>query len=604
MLSSIGVKSSTSASRSRPSGNTKNNRISQSLSSNKTNKVEDQSRSIKSRKNKKNHVAKTECNAYVMQSMLNANSKPVYAISNECLFDANHDKYVLNFVQDVNVHSKSKSTKSNKSKIFGNLRVKCSLRLAIVHLKEITSKSVETQKPEIKVYSRKPKPIKSVGSSSKSTIEKSRITNTKEPNQSWGSNASDVPSSSSLVDFRLSRLFSDLEVVFRKHTCHIRDLDGVDLLKGSRGLNLYTLSLENIMFNSPICLLSKASKTKSWLWYRRLSHLNFDYNTQLAKQGIVCGLPILKFQKDHLCFTCALGKSKKHSHKPKAEDSIQEKLYLLHMDLCGPMRIQSINGKKYILVIVDDYSRFTSGLGPQLMTPAKHTVQDSPDPPSPTPFVQPTKKDWEILFQPMFDEYFSPIISVASLVLAVVALVHANSTVLSSIVEEENHDIEVAHMDNDQYLGLPILEPSSEESSFHVVIPNNTSLHSTSNTNEAMFCYFDAFLSFVKPKNYKEALTESCWIEAMQKELNEFECLEAIRIFIAFAAYMNMVLYQMDVKTAFLNGILREKVYVSQPDGFVDPKNPNHMYKPKKALYRLKQAPRAWYDLLSSYLLS
>ncbi|GJV83594.1 retrovirus-related pol polyprotein from transposon TNT 1-94 [Tanacetum coccineum] len=80
--------------------------------------------------------------------------------------------------------------------------------------------------------------------------------------------------------------------------------------------------------------------------------------------------------------------------------------------------------------------------------------------------------------------------------------------------------------------------------------------------------------------------------------------LKAIRIFLAFAAHMNMVVYQMDVKTAFLNGILREEVYVSQPDGFVDPENPNHVYKLKKALYGLKQAPRAWYDLLSSFLLS
>ncbi|GJZ30451.1 retrovirus-related pol polyprotein from transposon TNT 1-94 [Tanacetum coccineum] len=69
--------------------------------------------------------------------------------------------------------------------------------------------------------------------------------------------------------------------------------------------------------------------------------------------------------------------------------------------------------------------------------------------------------------------------------------------------------------------------------------------------------------------------------------------LKAIRIFLTFAAHMNMVVYQMDVKTAFLNGILREDVYVSQPDGFVDPENPNHVYKLKKALYELKQAPRA-----------
>nr|GEV94573.1 retrovirus-related Pol polyprotein from transposon TNT 1-94 [Tanacetum cinerariifolium] len=80
--------------------------------------------------------------------------------------------------------------------------------------------------------------------------------------------------------------------------------------------------------------------------------------------------------------------------------------------------------------------------------------------------------------------------------------------------------------------------------------------------------------------------------------------LEAIRIFLAYAAYKNIVVYQMDVKTAFLNGNLREEVYVSQPDGFVDPDNPNHVYKIKKALYGLKQAPRTWYDMLSSFLIS
>ncbi|GJX58649.1 retrovirus-related pol polyprotein from transposon TNT 1-94 [Tanacetum coccineum] len=82
-----------------------------------------------------------------------------------------------------------------------------------------------------------------------------------------------------------------------------------------------------------------------------------DY--QLAKQGLVRGLPKLKFEKDHLCSACSLGKGKKASHKPKAVDTNQEKLYLLHMDLCGPMRVESINRKKYILVIIDDYSRFT-----------------------------------------------------------------------------------------------------------------------------------------------------------------------------------------------------------------------------------------------------
>ncbi|GKC68849.1 retrovirus-related pol polyprotein from transposon TNT 1-94 [Tanacetum coccineum] len=145
----------------------------------------------------------------------------------------------------------------------------------------------------------------------------------------------------------------------RKHSCYVHDMDGVELLKGSRGSNLYTIYVEDMMKSSPICLLSKASKHKSWLWHRRLNHLNFGTINDLARKDLVRGLPRLKFEKDHLCFACQLGKSKKHTHKPKTENTNLEVLNTLHMDLCGPMRVQTINGKKYILVIIDDYSRFT-----------------------------------------------------------------------------------------------------------------------------------------------------------------------------------------------------------------------------------------------------
>ncbi|GJR27260.1 retrovirus-related pol polyprotein from transposon TNT 1-94 [Tanacetum coccineum] len=152
---------------------------------------------------------------------------------------------------------------------------------------------------------------------------------------------------------------SDLEVAFRKHSCYVRDIDGVELIKGSRGSNLYTISVEDMMKSSPICLLSKASKNKSWLWHRHLNHLNFGTINDVARMDLVRGLPRLKFEKDHLCFACQLGKSKKHTYKPKTKNTNLEVLNTLHMDHCGPMRVQTINGMKYILVIVDDYSRFT-----------------------------------------------------------------------------------------------------------------------------------------------------------------------------------------------------------------------------------------------------
>ncbi|GKB54869.1 retrovirus-related pol polyprotein from transposon TNT 1-94 [Tanacetum coccineum] len=215
--------------------------------------------------------------------------------------------------------------------------------------------------------------------------------------------------------------------------------------------------------------------------------------------------------------------------------------------------------------------------------------------------------------------------------------------------EEADHDIEVAHINYNPSFGILILEPSSKESPSQVVISNN--VHSLNQPLEHI------------SKWTKDHLIDN--IEAMQEELNKFEHLEVwelvprpdrvmiitlkwiykvkldelggvlknkahlvargyhqeegidfkesfasvaqlegIRIFIAFVSRMNMIVYQMDVKTVFLNGILREEVYVSQPDRYEDLENPNHVYKLKKVLYGLKQAPRAWYNLFSSFLLS
>nr|GEU39781.1 retrovirus-related Pol polyprotein from transposon TNT 1-94 [Tanacetum cinerariifolium] len=589
---------------------------------------------------------------------------------------------------------------------------------------------------------------------------------------------------------------SDLEVAFHQHTCFIRNLE--------------------------------ASKTKSWLWHRRLSHLNFSAINYLARQGLVRGLPKLKFEKDHLCSACAMGKSKKKSHKPKSKDTNQEKLYLLHMVLCGPMRVKSVNKKKYILVIIYDYSRFTwvkclrltslmkhqllafrnkmvslkdvirqwlphvtskivllyafvtarhhmsfymanfliyhsfmyfgalcyptndsenlgklqpkadigifigyaptkkafriynrrtrriiktihvdfdeltataseqNSSGPVLHEMTLPTISSGlvPKPTSSTPFVPSLRNDWDLLFQPLFDELLTlppsvdpPAPKVIAPITEVIAQEPAESTsspssttvnqdapspsksqttlktqplVIPNDVEEDNHDIEVAHMGNDPRKWTKDHPLENIIGQLARPVSTRQQLH-----EQVLFCYYDAFLTFIETKTYKDALTQSCWIEAMQEELNEFErlevwelvprpdkvmvitlkwiykvkldelggilkykarlvaCgyrqeegidfeesfalvarLEAIRIFLVYAAHKNMVIYQMDVKTTFLNGNLREEVYVSQPDGFVVPDNPNHVYKLKKALYGLKQAPRAWYDMLSSFLIS
>nr|GFC15708.1 retrovirus-related Pol polyprotein from transposon TNT 1-94 [Tanacetum cinerariifolium] len=123
--------------------------------------------------------------------------------------------------------------------------------------------------------------------------------------------------------------------------------------------NLYTINLHEMASASPICLMARVSSTKSWLWHQRLSHLNFDTINDLARNDRVSGLPKFKYHKEYLCPSCEQGKSKRASHPPKHVLNSRQRLHLLHMDLCGPMRITSINGKRYILVIVDDYSRYT-----------------------------------------------------------------------------------------------------------------------------------------------------------------------------------------------------------------------------------------------------
>nr|GEY25085.1 hypothetical protein [Tanacetum cinerariifolium] len=152
---------------------------------------------------------------------------------------------------------------------------------------------------------------------------------------------------------------ADLEVAFRKSTCFIHDLMGNDLLIGSHGMDLYSITIQDTNCPNPICLMAKASSSQAWLWHRRLSHLNFDTINLLSKNDIVAGLPKLKFVKDHLCSFCELGKAKRKYFHTKITPSSKRWLQLLHMDLCGPMRVASINRKRYVLVIVDNYSRYT-----------------------------------------------------------------------------------------------------------------------------------------------------------------------------------------------------------------------------------------------------
>nr|GEY08849.1 hypothetical protein [Tanacetum cinerariifolium] len=524
----------------------------------------------------------------------------------------------------------------------------------VVHLKETTSNSGETQKPKIKVYSRRPRQVKSVGSSKKAKIVESKNANNSKPSHSWGSNGTSVSSSSFLVNDMLSRLFfgdADLKVAFWKNTCFIRNLEGVDLLSGSRDTNLYTIYLDDMLKTSSICLLSKASKTKSWLLHRRLSHLKSSTLNKLAKDGLARGILKLKFKKDHMCSACELGKRKKSSHQPKAKDTNQEKLSkdeapdaiikcIKNIQVFLNATIHNVRTDNRIEFINQTLREFYENVGITHQTSVSRTPQQND-------IVK--RRNRTLVEAAVAAAPRAVDIADSSVYMSIDQ--DAPSTSISSTQEQE-HSLTISQgveespktpYFHDDLLHESLHEDSTSQGSSSNVRPFHTSFELLSRwtkdrlianvigdpsdsvsirkqvETDAMWCYFDVFLNFVKPKNVKHAMTELSWIDAMvlknkarlvaqvyrQEEGIDFKesfalvaRIEAIHMFVANATNKNMTIFQMDIKMAFLNGELKEEVYVSQPKGFFNQDNPSHVYKLKKALYGLKQAPRVWKQIL------
>ncbi|GJX41073.1 retrovirus-related pol polyprotein from transposon TNT 1-94 [Tanacetum coccineum] len=358
----------------------------------------------------------------------------------------------------------------------------------------------ESPKPVVKlVYSRKPRKNKNTESVSKTKVIKPKSANKQEPSKSWGFTKTNIPSTS----------------------------------------------------------LTECSQNSRMIKFKD----NGLWNIRLGRAEAVSQLVNPKSFHDtpSSCYT-------------KADIGI----FIGYAPTKKAFRIYNRRTRRIIETIHVDFDELTamasehSSSGPALheMTPVTISSGLVPNPPSSTPFVPPSRSDWDLLFQPMFDESLNPLPYVdlqAPEVIApipeVVAPEHAVSTgspssttvdqdapsssnshttqetqtpIISHDVEEDNHDIEVAHMGNDPYFGIPIPEISSDPSSStddhpleNIIgaldrpVSTRLQLH-----EQALFCYYDAFLTSVEPKNYKDALTQACWIEAMQEELHEFERLE------------------------------------------------------------------------------
>nr|GEV68438.1 retrovirus-related Pol polyprotein from transposon TNT 1-94 [Tanacetum cinerariifolium] len=483
---------------------------------------------------------------------------------------------------------------------------------------------------------------------------------------------------------------SDLEIAFRRNTCFVRNLEGVDLLSGNRTTNLYTINLYEMASASLICLMAHATSTKSWLWHQRLSHLNFDTINDLAKNDLVSGLPKFKYHKEHLCPSCEQGKSKRASNPPKPVPNARQRYNfsdqkMKHQSVGISQQVSSVKTPQQTGVVERRnqtlveaartmliFSRALLFLWAEAIATACFTQNNSIIHRcfNKTPYELINGRKTDISFLHVFGALCYPkndrgdigklgtkgnigffigysadscafrvynrrtkkiikTMSVSFDELSAMAIEQSSSkpelqsmtsgqiTALRTVLAAQAHRIRQTPMTS-----TSIADPTPT--------PTNSSSHATN------------FLNYSQD-NAKAAMTDHAWIESMQEELLQFKRLnnkhdeenmvirnksrlvvrgyrkeegidfeesfasvarmEAIRIFLVYAAHKSFTVFQMDVKTAFLHGTLKEDVYVCQPEGFIDADHPSHVFKLKEALYGLKQAPRTWYDELSTFLL-
>nr|GEU78749.1 hypothetical protein [Tanacetum cinerariifolium] len=336
--------------------------------------------------------------------------------------------------------------------------------------------------------------------------------------------------------------------------------------------------------------------------FRKLSHLNFDYINWISKKDIVIGLPKFKYVKDQLCSSCELSKVKRSSFKSKAIPSSKGRLNLLHMDLCGPMRVASINGKKYILVIVDDYSRYTDGKN-------LDKIKEKGDPCILLGYSTQSKgyrvynKRTRMIVESIhirFDEIKEVFeTSVANNTSGLVPHRYKASDYDNPDPVPQRQDVSSsadADVSSQQELDLlfgPLYDEFFNAGSNPQDKQPSTNIQFTSASSTHTYVYAEENNNDQAEEGEKlqdDEFTNPFSKGYAQEEGIDFEesfvpvaRLEALRIFIAYAAHKSFPVYHMDVKTAFLNGPLKEEVYVAQPDWFVDP---NHL----KKVYRSQES--------------
>nr|GEZ19027.1 retrovirus-related Pol polyprotein from transposon TNT 1-94 [Tanacetum cinerariifolium] len=462
VLSSTGVNLLSSASGSQPQGNTKNVKIQRAPSKAKKNKLEDHPRTVRPSLNKKKSVVNTKANSFVTNSKLNVNADLKCATCNGCLFFDNHDSCVLVYINSVNASLKSKSVKKSVNrkiwqptrKMFttvGHIWRPTGRTFTLVEkvcpLTRITTTAIVPLREPIPIESNTDKPVVTLVYSRKSKAAKRMF-----QYLDFGCSKRITGDRSQLINFVQKFLGTD-----KFENDHVAKIMGYDDYKIGNVTISRVYFVEGLGHN-----LFSASKTKSWLWHRRLSHLNFSVINHLARQGLVRGLPKLKFEKDHPCLACAMGKKAvattcytqnrsiiRLRHGKTPYELLHNKLLDLSFlyvfgALCYPtnnsenleklqpkadigifigyaptkkaFRIYNRRTRQIVETIHVDFDELTtmaseqSSSGPALnkMTPATISSGLMQKHSSSTPYVPPLRNDWYLLFQTTFDKLLNP----------------------------------------------------------------------------------------------------------------------------------------------------------------------------------------------------
>nr|GEZ52710.1 retrovirus-related Pol polyprotein from transposon TNT 1-94 [Tanacetum cinerariifolium] len=376
--------------------------------------------------------------------------------------------------------------------------------------------------------------------------------------------------------------YADLEVAFRKSTGYIHDLKGNDLLTGSHGTDLYSIILQDTKSPNLICLMAKVTSSQAWLWHRRLSHLNFDTINLLSKNDIVIGLPKVKFVKDHLCLSCELGKDKRKSFQTKTTPSSKRRytwthflrskdetpdvlidfLRLVQRGLHAQVRtVRTDKGTKFLNKTLHAYFP-AEGINHQTLSPGNQCQENVPH----AAETVTTSNELDLLFSLMFNELINGSTKVVS----------KSSTVTTADVPEQRQQQHTTPLNTQTTPAITCQDPSQAQT-----------LTSTKNINQAETnsknaqVADDEFINIfyhpleqvignpsqsVRTRRQLESDGEMSMGYAQKKGVDFEESsalvarLEAVRLFIAYAAHKSFIVYEMDVKTAFLYGPLKEEV--------------------------------------------